>query len=155
MSLRLREIALVATVVFALSCVTRADEIGVSSADEITNALKTAKPGDVLVMKDGEWKAQAIKFAAKGTKDEPIELRAQSPGNVKLLGNSSITFQGDFLVASGLFFGESDSEKSAVAFEGSDCRFTDSAVVAQKRGGKWVHFRKGQRNRMDHCYLEG
>ena len=135
--------------------VTRADEVGVSSAAEITEALKIAKPGDVLVMTDGDWKDQMIKVTGKGTKEEPIELRAQTPGKVKLLGNSSVMLAGDWCVVSGVFFGESTSEEPAVAFVGNDNRFTDSAIVSQDRGGKWIHFRQGQRNRLDHCYIEG
>src|SRR4051812_1703141 len=72
-------LALAAAIAAFVSTRARADEIGVSSAAEIAAALKTAKPGDVFVMTDGEWKDQAIDFAAKGTKDEPIELRAQTP----------------------------------------------------------------------------
>ncbi|MGB7159453.1 MAG: chondroitinase-B domain-containing protein [Tepidisphaeraceae bacterium] len=140
---------------FVPSPLARADEIGVSSAAEIQKAIAAAKPGDVIVLTDGEYKDLVIKFSAKGTKAEPIELRAQTPGGAKLLGNSSILFEGDHLVASGLFFGESTSTEPAVAFVGNDNRFTNSAIVAPDRGGKWIHFQKGQRNRLDHCYIEG
>jgi poly(beta-D-mannuronate) lyase len=78
-----------------------------------------------------------------------------SPGKVKLLGNSGIVLAGDHCVVSGVFFGESTSTEPALAFTGNDNRFTDAAIVAQDRGGKWIHFQKGQRNRLDHCYIEG
>jgi hypothetical protein len=156
MSRRTSCIALVATVLFASAAGSAwADEIGVSSAAEIAAAAKIAKPGDVLVMTDGEWKDQVIAFAAKGTKDQPIELRAQTPGQVKLLGNSGIVLAGEHCVVSGVLFGESTSTEPAIAFTGNDNRFTDSAIVSPDRGGKWIHFQKGQRNRLDHCYVEG
>src|SRR5687768_2605291 len=139
----------------ALASFAFAAEHSVSSAEEVHTALKAAKPGDVLILTDGEWKDQLITFAAEGTKDQPITLRAQTPGQVKLVGNSGVNFTGEHCVASGLFFGESESTDPAVAFNGSDNRVTDSAIVSMNRGGKWVHFQSGQRNRLDHCYLEG
>jgi len=133
----------------------RGAERAVGSAADIEKAMADVKPGDVLVMNDGEWKDQRIKLTASGTKDQPITLRAKTPGKAKLVGDSGIVFAGDHCVVSGVLFGESASTESAVAFVGSDNRFTDSAIVAPDRGGKWVHFQKGQRNRIDHCYLEG
>jgi poly(beta-D-mannuronate) lyase len=127
----------------------------VASADEAAAALADAKPGDVVVMKDGEWKDAVIKIDAKGTKEQPITLRAQTPGHVKLLGTSSVVLAGEHCVVSGLFFGESTATETAIAFTGSDNRVTETAIVAPDRGGKWVHFQKGQRNRLDHCYFEG
>lgn len=148
-------VAVSSIALFVATSVACADEIGVSTTADIESALRDAKPGDVLVLADGEYTDLVIRMTAKGTKNDPVELRAQSPGGVKLLGNSGVRFEGDFLVVSGLFFGESASTEPVVAFIGSDNRFTDSAIVAQDRGGKWVHFQKGQRNRMDHCYLTG
>jgi poly(beta-D-mannuronate) lyase len=127
----------------------------VKSADDVAKAAAVAKPGDVLVMADGEWKDQKITFAAKGTKDQPVTLRARTPGKVLLAGKSSVVIDGDHLVVSGLHFVDSDVTESAIVFKGSDNRVTDSAIVAPNRGGKWVHFREGQRNRLDHCYLAG
>lgn len=132
-----------------------AAELQVHSAAEIHRALKRAQPGDVLVMADGAWDDQAIKFTGQGTKDKPITLRAQTPGKVQLRGRSRITVDGQYLVISGLWFGDASSTDDIVSITGTENRFTDSAIVAPMRGGKWVHFRGGQRNRMDHCYLAG
>lgn len=153
MSHRFHCVALIAA--FVASSSAYGVERAVGSVAEIEVALKDAKPGDVLILNGGEWKDTVINVAARGTKDQPITLRAKTPGQVKLLGNSSIVLAGDHCVVSGVFFGESTGEDAAVAFTGNDNRFTDSAIVSQDRGGKWVHFQKGQRNRMDHCYLEG
>ncbi|MDQ3439919.1 MAG: alginate lyase, partial [Planctomycetota bacterium] len=150
MSHRLSRFALL--VVFVASSSTFAGEHAVGSAAEIETALADAKPGDVLILNDGEWVDQVIKVAAKGTKDQPITLRAKTPGKVKLLGNCSIVLAGDHCFVSGVFFGESTIGEPVVAFVGNDNRLTDSAIVSQNRGGKWIHFQKGQRNRLDHCY---
>jgi poly(beta-D-mannuronate) lyase len=132
-----------------------AAEHAVKSAAEIADVAKNAEPGDVLVMADGEWKDQKITLAAKGTADQPIALRAQTPGKVILAGDSSVTLDGDHLVVSGLHVTDSESNESVFVFKGSDNRVTDCAIIAPKRGGKWIHFRTGQRNRFDHNYVEG
>jgi poly(beta-D-mannuronate) lyase len=127
----------------------------VKTAADVAKAATDAKPGDVLVMADGTWQDQKINFAATGTKDQPITLRAQTPGKVILAGDSSVTLEGDHLVVSGLHVADSGGKETVFAFKGSDNRVTDCAIVAPNRGGKWIHFRNGQRNRFDHNYVEG
>src|SRR5438067_52778 len=83
----------------------------VSSAADIAAAARDAKPGDVLVMTDGSWKDQEIVFAAKGTADQPVTLRAQTPGKVILEGDSNVVIDGEHVVVSGLFFTNSPSKK--------------------------------------------
>src|SRR3954471_24317119 len=81
-----------------------AAEINVSSAADIAAALEKAKTGDTLVMAVGTWSDQAIVFKASGAEQNPITLRAQSPGKVVLSGKSSLKIDGEHLVVSGLFF---------------------------------------------------
>jgi poly(beta-D-mannuronate) lyase len=132
-----------------------AAEHHVRSAADVAAAATNARPGDVLVMADGTWQDQMITVAAKGTKDQPITLRAQTPGKVILAGDSSVTIDGDHVVVSGLHVSDSTGKDTVFAFKGSDNRVTECAIVAPSRGGKWIHFRTGQRNRFDHNYVEG
>ena len=97
----------------------------------------------------------ALESVEAGLGDLPDTLRARTPGKVLLAGKSSVVIDGDHLVVSGLHFVDSDVTESAIVFKGNDNRVTDSAIVAPNRGGKWVHFRTGQRNRLDHCYIAG
>ena len=74
----------------------------VSSASDVTTAMLTAQPGDVLVWTDGTYNDQAIGFyGANGTAEHPITLRAQTPGGVILTGNSKISIGGEYLIVSG------------------------------------------------------
>jgi hypothetical protein len=82
----------------------RAAEYFVSSAAQISSVMATAQPGDVLTMLDGNWTNQRIQFAGVGTSSAPITLRAQTPGQVLLNGNSKINISGDWLVVDGLRF---------------------------------------------------
>src|SRR5690242_9649077 len=59
---------------------------------ELRAALQAARPGDVVVMRNGVWKDVAIDFKAEATARAPVRLRAQTPGGVVLSGNSRLTF---------------------------------------------------------------
>ena len=150
-----RALALILCLIAFLSSVGRAAEHRVASAAEIERAARNARPGDVLVMKEGPWQDQKIIFTASGNENQPVTLRAQTPGKVILSGKSSLRIDGDYLVVSGLLFSDVNGEGDLISIKGNGNRFTESAIIAPNRGGKWVHFDGGGRNRLDHCYLEG
>jgi poly(beta-D-mannuronate) lyase len=123
----------------------------VTSAADIAGVADKLRAGDVVVMTDGIWDKQAILFQGEGTAEKPITLRAQTPGKVKLKGGSTLTIDGQHLIASGMSFGAGESERSAVELRGQHCRLTDTAVT-EGRYKFFVHVR-GTENRVDHCYL--
>jgi len=142
-----------------------ATEYFVSSAAQIATAMQTAQPGDVLTMTDGNWTNQRIQFAGVGTSAAPITLRAQTPGGVKLNGNSKINISGDWLVVDGLRFegGALAADDHVVEFRGSrgeatNSRLTNSAIIDYNPASIstryfWVSL-YGQNNRVDHNYFK-
>jgi poly(beta-D-mannuronate) lyase len=128
-----------------------AADIKVSSAADIAAALPNARPGDTLVIFDGTLIDQAILFKATGAAEKPITLRAQTPGKVILIGKSSLKFDGQYLIVSGLYFKDGEGAGDAITLGGQHNRLTDCAVTAGQYKF-FVHF-FGQSNRMDHCYL--
>jgi poly(beta-D-mannuronate) lyase len=140
-----------AAAVVILATAARGAEHGVSSAAGIARVLAELRPGDVVVMTDGQWKDQAIAFKARGTAEMPITLRAQTPGKVVLSGDSSLEIDGEHVVVSGLSFEDGTGTKDGVAIKGRNCRLTECAVV----GGSYKFFARlwGWENRVDHCYF--
>jgi len=130
-----------------------AAEHRVSSAADIARVSDKLKPGDTLVMADGTWTNQAIVFQGHGTAKQPITLRAATPGKVILVGQSSVTIDGEHLVVSGLWLSDAQSTGDGVKLAGTNCRLTESAVIGGRHKFQ-VHF-FGLSNRMDHCYLAG
>jgi poly(beta-D-mannuronate) lyase len=128
-----------------------AAEHRVSSVADIARLGETLRPGDVIVMSDGAWTDQRIVLRANGTAEQPVTLRAGTPGKVVLGGESSLLMEGTHLVASGLHFKDSTAKGDAVKLAGSHCRLTESAVT----GGACKFFVHvfGKENRVDHCYL--
>lgn len=151
MSMRFcRMMVFVAFFAIASGC---ARELRVTSARDIEQVASQAKPGDVLLMSDGDWKDQVIQLKANGAEDKPITLRAQTPGKVRLVGESSIVAEGDYLVVSGVSLDHSTGEGDGVVLRGDHNRLTESSVV----DGKYKFFVHlfGSDNRVDHCYLAG
>ena len=161
-----RRLTIVATV---LACAVAwrsavAAEYFVSSAAQIATAMQTAQPGDILTMTDGVWTNQRIQFGGFGTSEAPITLRAQTPGQVILDGNSKINISGDWLVVDGLRFegGALGANDHIVEFRGSkgqatNSRFTNSTIVDYNPVDIntryfWVSL-YGQNNRVDHNYF--
>ncbi len=138
----------------------------VSNAGDIADAMKTAQPGDTLVMRQGVWTDQRIIFQGQGAKDNPIVLKAEKPGFVILNGFSMLRIGGSYLEVDGLHFvgGYSRSGAPIEFRNGSSrpahyCRLTNTAVVDYNPSSpgtdyKWVSI-YGTHNRVDHCYFKG
>lgn len=145
----------------------QAGEILVSSRAELQSALKSPAPGDVIVLKDGDWPSAEIRFRGEGEPDKPIILRAQTVGGAKLTGQSWIRMFGRHLIVEGLTFERGYSEGADVIQfrEDSDepaeqCRVTRCSIVnfnppaGDDTSCRWVRL-DGVSNRLDHCHFEG
>ena len=138
----------------------------VSSASEINSAMNSISPGDTLTMTNGMWINQHIVFSGNGTNDLPILLKAENPGQVILMGTSTLRIGGSHLVVDGLYFrnGYSDSG-GVIEFRtnssnlATHCRLTNTAIVdynpqSINTNYKWVSI-YGNNNRVDRCYFRG
>ena len=135
----------------------------VQNAGQIADAMDTAGPGDTLVMANGTWTDEQIVFTGSGTDIQPITLRAETPGQVVLTGQSSLSIGGDHLVVDGLLFtnGYINNSNGVIEFQSScnNCRVTNCAIVDYSRPDttvkhKWMRL-DGSDNRVDHCYFSG
>ncbi|RMA64811.1 poly(beta-D-mannuronate) lyase [Ulvibacter antarcticus] len=133
---------------------------------EFNEAVANAKPGDAIILKNGIWEDSELLFAAEGTDEKPITLRAETPGKVFIEGVSSLKFGGNYLVVDGLHFRNGYSPTEAVVeFRVDDnnianhCTFTNSVIedfnkMQRDDSDLWVLFR-GRHNTMSNCYIEG
>jgi len=138
--------------------------IPVHNAKEIIQAMKTASPGDTLVMQKGEWRDQLIIFQGQGKPDGFIVLRAAVPGQTLLLGNSSISIAGAYLTVDGLVFKKGYSKRDVIEFRKGQqlahhCRLTNCVIEDYNppdpsTDNKWVSL-YGTYNRVDHCFIKG
>ena len=138
----------------------------VTTAEELKSAIKTASPGDEIIMANKTWNDIQIVFQAEGTKDAPIILRAETAGKVFIEGVSNLKIAGKYLEVHGLYFrnGYTPSQ-NVIAFRvdsktiANNCRVTNCVIEDFNQPQRdtddlWVQF-YGRKNTLDHCYLAG
>ena len=130
-----------------------ATEYTLHSASELDAHTPQLRPGDVLTLASGEWKAASLHFRGKGLEGQPILLRAEVPGQVVLTGASRLVVEGEWLVVEGLAFKDGGPEGDGVVLRGQHNRLTATAMT----GGTYHFFIRlqGADHRVDHCYLAG
>lgn len=139
-----------------------AKDIVVANSIELNAAFTAAKPGDVIVMKDGLWKDVSINFNATASEKSMITLRAQTAGKVILSGSATLIFSKPYLIVNGLLFNQgaiTKKENAVITFNADNCRLTNTAIVDYNPADfnteyYWVYF-NGSHNRMDHCFFTG
>lgn len=128
---------------------------------ELNDAVKKAQPGDVIIMNNGEWKDAKFSIYAKGTKENPITIKAKDAGQVSLTGQSNLKLGGEYVVIDGLHFTNGSSPVNGVIEYRIDndklannCRVTNCAITNYSKPERfntdsWIIF-WGQHNRFDH-----
>ncbi len=148
------------TCLLVLFISTNAKTILVKDINELNIANKNAKPGDIIVLQNGEWNNVTIALSCIGTKLQPITFKAQTVGKVLITGFSKLTIGGEFIVVDGLSFTNGYAGKDAVVtFRinkkqiANNCRVTNSAINNFNNPKRldenyWVAF-YGKNNRLD------
>jgi poly(beta-D-mannuronate) lyase len=141
-----------------------AEEHHAASVAEFNKVIALAKPGDTVFLAAGEWKDADLVVTAQGTADLPVTVQARALGKTVITGRSRLRFAGNHLVVSGLFFKGAWHKEDLIEFRrdskklAHDCRLTQCAVVdcnaPENKETRWIGL-YGQRNRVDHCWVQG
>ncbi|MDZ3832720.1 MAG: polysaccharide lyase 6 family protein [Sphingopyxis sp.] len=143
-----------------------AREFLVSDEAGFASAVKAVRPGDSIVLRNGEWRDFQILFVGNGTARQPIRLVAQTPGQVLLTGQSNLRIGGRHLHVSGLVFrGGFSPSREVISFRrdskvlASDSRVTEVVIDGFSKPDRraediWVAL-YGSGNRVDHSHFEG
>lgn len=134
----------------------------VHTPQQLLQADKEARPGDLILLQAGEWKNAAIQLTAKGSEQAPIIYKVSEPGKVRFTGQSSLAIGGEWLIIDGWYFTNGHAGNSSViSFRSTStqlanhCRVTQCVIdsyTTTKRliENYWVEF-QGRYNRLDHC----
>lgn len=143
-----------------------ANTIIVKNIDELKMTNENAKPGDIVILQNGEWKNVTISLDCQGTKERPITFRAQTAGKVLITGNSRLKLGGIYIIVDGLYFVNGYAGKDAViSFRvnkeqlANGCRVTNCVIndfnnPKRMEENNWVLF-YGKGNTLDHCSFIG
>jgi poly(beta-D-mannuronate) lyase len=149
----------------ALNSTSRATDRLVEDVKQFEAALEHVQPGDAIVLRDGVWESPDLLFDAQGTAEQPITLRAQSPGGVTFQGATELRIGGRHLVVSGIRFHNAYNDDHLIAFRrdskqrAEDCRLTGCELIdcnhpTDAGESRWITL-YGKRNRVDHCSITG
>lgn len=133
----------------------------VSNIEEFNQTVETAKPGDTITLANGEWANVELVFKGEGTERKPITLKAQTPGEVIITGQSNLSLSGKYLVVDGLVFtrgytptGEVIAFKTSPTELASYSRLTNVVIddfshPERELSDLWLAI-YGKHNRIDH-----
>ena len=118
--------------------------IEVGSISELIHAVNNSNPGDLILIEDGNYSGSNIILKAKGTKGNPIAIKAKNPG--KVFFESRIEIEGDYIQIDGINFIENGNlEIFGTGSLVTNCIWNDS------KSGKWLRVLPGSsRIEIDH-----
>lgn len=130
------------------------------------DAIKKALPGTNIILKNGIWKDVHLKAYGNGVKENPIVIKAETPGKVIISGDSKLQIYGTYIVVQGLWFKDGNPKaKSIVSFKknskelANNCRFTHNTIsyYNPEDGSLKTHWVDlwGKNNRVDHNNFTG
>jgi poly(beta-D-mannuronate) lyase len=134
------------------------------SINDVSKAVRRAKQGDTILIKNGIYPNIPLTLSAKGAPGKPVVVKAETPGGVILTGNSYLQIGGEYIVVSGLRFTDGYASQNAVIeFRennknlANNCRVTDCAISNYSRPERfntdsWIVM-WGKNNRFDHCTI--
>jgi len=147
----------------AASC--PAKEVFVRRGSDLAGAFQGGQPGDVFILERGAWVDSRVMIHANGTLENPVVLRAESPGQVVFSGKSELRISGNHVVVDGLVFEKprgvadlisfrTDSKRLASDCILKNCSVTDEGGVDSELASRWVSV-YGSRNRVEKCSFSG
>ncbi|MBB3991946.1 polysaccharide lyase 6 family protein [Croceicoccus naphthovorans] len=91
-----------------------ARDYNVRTESELSTALRAAKPGDRVFLREGEWKDLQFSIKQGGTAAKPVIVAAKVAGKTIITGESSVRIAGDNIVLANLVFRDGYSPSSTV-----------------------------------------
>ena len=137
----------------------------VVSLSEVSDCLRKAQPGDRIVIRQGTYTDNMLKWQGSGTAQHPVTIEAQQPGMVVLSGKTSVQVAGEYLTIRGLYFkGAVPTRRGVIDFalgnrSAYNCRLTDCVMddcnTPRRDVVSSYIVLSGRHNRVDHCSLTG
>lgn len=138
-----------------------AETVIVENPAALKATIGKAKPGTILLLKDGTWNNAAIQLQGKGTAKSPITIMPQTPGGVTFSGQSYIQIGGEYLIIKGFHFKNGYSPKrEVISFRinndvlANNCRLSNIVIENYSqperfKADTWITL-YGKNNRIDH-----
>lgn len=156
---------LLAFILFSCTTQVKVNTVKVQDNNELKNAIKEVQAGAEIVLANGTWKNVTMELTDSGTKENPIVVRAETPGAVFIEGQSYIKFGGDHIVVRDLYFRNGYTPNNAIVeFKlngkvANHCTFTNCVIENFNQPQRdtqdhWIEF-WGRHNELINCNIIG
>ncbi len=138
-----------------------------NNPSELIDAMKRTRPGDEVVLSEGEWRDAELCIDGHGTGAAPITVRADVAGKTILTGTSRVRLSGSYVVLKGLWMRNPenasvdwlelryDSKRWATHCTVTECAFTEDAEFKSiDKENRWIGI-YGEANQLTSCRIEG
>lgn len=129
--------------------------------NEVVSKLGEAQPGDRIVVKDGVYENQDLKWTGGGNATTPVIIEPQTKGGVIIKGASSLVLSAHNLVVRGLYFLDGSPLRRSVietshgSQSSNDCRITECVIknfnTSDRSEKRSYVILSGKNIRVDHC----
>jgi len=132
----------------------------VEGPGQLPTALKAARAGDTVTLKNGAWNDVKVVVNRGGEPGNPLVIRAETPGGVKLGGASSLEINAAHVTVDGFWFhGGAISRGAVIQFKSHhgvvrNTAITDYNPASFETEYYWVFF-DGDDNRIERCFFKG
>lgn len=138
----------------------------VNTPSELSDAMQTAEPGDIIYLASGTWTDVELKIEGYGKEGDTITVMPVEKGKTIFEGTSNVKIGGEYLHVSGLVFKNGYTETSSVInlqidkdTPANHCRVSECVIDDYNPSERfdtdyWIEI-YGKYNRLDHCYLVG
>lgn len=125
----------------------------VSTAADFNARSAAARPGDVIIVRNGRYSDWNITIRSRGTANAPVIYTAESRKGVKITGATKVLITGAYNIIGGFVF-EAMTPANAIHFDrATDNRFTDNDFIncGETDKARIIMLRdRADRNRLDH-----
>ncbi|QXD23467.1 right-handed parallel beta-helix repeat-containing protein [Opitutia bacterium ISCC 51] len=106
----------------------------VRTLEAFAQAIEIAKPGDQIIIANGEYQNWSIEIDCEGTANLPISIKAQKEHAVVFTGTNRFRVTGNHLKLSGFVFEDCDFQSDLIEFKSAKNN-TLSHCIFQNSGG--------------------
>ena len=106
-------------------------EIRVSSYAELKEKFRDSAPGDVFLLKDGNYTGEPCILHGEGTAEKPIIIKSENLHQAKI--GSEFQIKGSFITLEGVAF----ADEGHLIIEGTGMRMT-RCLINDSKAKKWV-----------------
>ena len=129
------ELAVLLLTLTMLTSIASSATFGPMRVEDINDACKNAKPGDVILIANGVYDGVDYNIAndCEGTVDDPIWITAETMHGAVFTGNMYLEMSSDHTILEGIFVRDASSSKGRMIImkEGEGIRLTNIMYVKQ------------------------